>query len=177
MAGDATSVWLPIITFLGGFGSKGLLELLQDRRSVAREREGRQAERQAIIEDKRNEFQHETLIELQDACVKLIRLSGRANIHDVTEHRKTGRWQAVELPPELDQDSLTINQSVSKLIVRVRDGRVRQLAKDLSSSCAGVAVAQSEARSDSALRQASETSTKLHERIGEVLRGLDTSTA
>jgi len=70
------SAAIPVVTFLAGFGAKWLLELEQHRRLTAREREARREARKTVLEQRRADFQRQTLIELQEICATLLRKTG-----------------------------------------------------------------------------------------------------
>lgn len=94
--------WLP--TFVGVIGviAGGVLTMvsawLADRRLMARDRERRREERHERLVARRNDFQRETLLALQDACQKLLRNAGAALVSDVIAHGTGGEWQRQQLP-------------------------------------------------------------------------------
>lgn len=78
VASSALSAVVSAIAFLGGFGAKWLLDLEQNRRVTAREREARREARRDLLTQRRADFQQRNLLDLQEACTQLIRKAGQA---------------------------------------------------------------------------------------------------
>lgn len=167
------SAAIPVVTFLAGFGAKWLLELEQHRRLTAREREARREARKTVLEQRRADFQRQTLIELQEICATLLRKTGQAHHCDEMALKKTGEWQKAFLPDEVDEEFNQAQRRALVLLVRVRDTEVRRLAQDLKSLCADVVQSQGLDASRRAALQMLTAYEELNQRIGVALRDLE----
>ncbi len=175
VASGAWSGVVSVIAFLGGFGAKWLLDLEQNRRVTAREREARREARRDLLTERRADFQRKNLLDLQEACTRLIRKAGQANHHDKMTLKKTGEWQKGLLPEEVNEEFRLGQATVSMLEVRVRDSEIRGLTKELRTRCTSVVISSDVAASDKALAQMATTHEELNHRIGAVLRDLEDS--
>lgn len=166
-----------------GFGTKFVSDWFQDKRTLQRERETRDALRRDQLAERRANFQRQTLLELQEAVQDLVRATGAAHVQDERMFRETGRWQRQPLGEEINQQIFLANRSVLLLTVRVRDQALRDAVsrfRSISNQTESLDNLRSNA-SDSELRSASfaalQNATTLieqiHERIGELLRMLD----
>jgi hypothetical protein len=73
MAAEATRTldyWLPLITGAVGLLSGIVLEWFRDNRTYSREKEARDFTRKDKQRERRNEFQRQTLLDLQAQCKK-----------------------------------------------------------------------------------------------------------
>jgi hypothetical protein len=175
VASGARSGVVSVIAFLGGFGAKWLLDLEQNRRLTVREREERREARRDLLTQRRADFQQKNLLDLQEACTRLIRKAGQANHHDKMTLKKTGEWQKGLLPKEVDEEFRLGQATVLMLEVRVRDSEIRDLTKELRTRCTSVVISSDVAASDKALDQMAITHGELNHRIGAVLRDLEDS--
>jgi len=166
--------WLTTtISVLAGGMLTMLAAWLADRRLTGRDRERRREERHERLVTRRNDFQRETLLALQDASQKLLRNTGASLHQDVVAHRTTGKWQQQQLPDDLSNDQLRLNTEAMLLASRVRDEEVRALADRLRTQTAVVGLSTSEGEAEGRMMAAADTQTTLIQRIGEIVRGLD----
>ena len=89
---EATVGWFPVLTLLLGYAVKAASDWLQHRRTSERERQAREAARQDQLFERRTTFQRQTLLDLQEAVMRLARSSGAMHHQDVMAFRKTGKW-------------------------------------------------------------------------------------
>ena len=176
--------WFPVLTAFLGFVASSTSEWFRDRRASereraaaeatsARERGAREAARRAQLLERRASFQRETLLNLQDAVVKLSRAAGRMHHLDVIENRKTGEWGRHLLPEDLNDDAHDANVMLMVLTARVRDDRIRETVETFRTHAGRVGISRTEQAAREALDRMAEVLEPLHERIGEVLRKLD----
>lgn len=99
MLGLSSQIWLPIVTLALGYVFSLVTEAFRDRRQSRRERDARAAEREdarASLEqeraDRRNQFQRETLLELQEVLHDLGRAFGREYHQDAMTAKAAGKW-------------------------------------------------------------------------------------
>lgn len=165
--------WATTLSVLAG----GVLSMssgwLTDRRLTARERERRREERRERITDRRNDFQRETLLRLQDISQKLLRNTGASLHQDILANRTTGKWQKQQLPNGLSNDQLRLNTETMLLASRVRDDQVRNLADRLRSETACVGLSANEGEAESRMMAAADTQGALIARIGQLVREMD----
>jgi len=164
---------LPLVSFIGGFASKFALDEFQGRRIHKREREARREARRDFLAQRRSDFQRANLLELQAGCMDLIRAAGQTNHLDAMEFRKSGQWQKVLLPDDLNESFRVQQASTTMLSVRIRDEEVRRLVSDLKHAAGEIARASDLDSSNTWLRSVATVHSKLNDRIGEVLRNLE----
>lgn len=175
-APDQTSIayWLPLITAILGFASGGFFEWMRDRRTYKREREARDSAKRGQQLERRNEFQRQTLLELQDAAMKLMQATSRISHFDIMAFRKHGRKGVESYPEKINSDDQIANAQTALLGVRVRDEAVRTLLQQLKDHlCAATVFSTSEEESEVAMCAAGDKFAELNQRIGQVLRLID----
>src|SRR5438477_6954523 len=82
-----TEVWLPLATLFVGYGLSLLTEWVRDSRARARDTETRRVTRDELRGDRRDDFQRETLLRLQDALFDLSRSVGAIHVEDRTRFK------------------------------------------------------------------------------------------
>jgi hypothetical protein len=177
MSDLTTASWFPVMTLLIGYGTKSFSDWLQDKRNIAREREAREAARQDQRYERRTNFQRQTLLDLQEASMQLARATGAAHHQDEMAYRTTGKWQKQLLPSDLDEGYRLAQTLTSMLSVRVRDDSVRQLVKNLKTHSTEAMISANQDDSGRAMTNMASVHEELHERIGELLREIDSAYA
>jgi len=177
---NTSSNWLPVIsaavTLIStsvGFISSQLMERSKDRHAYEREKEARESARRDNLFERRTEFQRQTLLDLQDAVMKLIRATGEMYHIDLMASRATGKWVKQLFPDELDNRAFSAGVQITVLGVRVRDKSIRDLLAQLKVHTDGVVFAKNQAEAEGSLGKMSDSFAALNARIGEVLRSLD----
>ena len=168
-----SNVWFPVVTLVTGILLKGLFDIFSDRRIARRDSDARREQRLDNIRLRRAEVQREALLELQSFSMKLGRATAQIHFHDITTYRTSGSWRGEFIPEAIDLGALEGQAGMSTWRVRIRDADVRRLAETVSETCTRVALAQDEAASNHALQLALSLNSELQERIGEVLRNLE----
>ena|ERR1700730_2414078 len=84
-----TSIWFPVLTLLLGYATKSLSEWLEYRRTTRREREAREAVRRDQLFERRTTFQRQTLLDLQETSVQLLRSVVRITVIDKSAYHST----------------------------------------------------------------------------------------
>jgi hypothetical protein len=153
-----TAVLSGALGLLGGI----LIEHLRTRGARTARTEARQ--------DQRDDFQRQTLLELQEAVARFARAAGRAYDHDWKAHEETGTWGRRLLGPELDEEFLAAQVSLRLLAERIRDDQLRPLAYGFSNRGVLVTIATSKELATTRMDDWMESLTKLQDRLGEVLR-------
>jgi len=164
---------LPIFTLLLGYATSSLSEWLRDRRAREREREAREATRSDQLYERRTNFQRQTLLDLQDALMDLVRTAGAMHHKDVTAYRGTGRWQKQFYDEQLDESARFAQARTSMLNVRVRDEAIRELVKEVKDHINSAGAAANREDSERSLASMASTFEKLNQRLGQILRELD----
>jgi hypothetical protein len=170
---ETTVGWFPVFTLLLGYAVKAVSDWLQHRRTSERERQAREAARQDQLFERRTAFQRQTLLDLQEAALQLVRTAGAMNHQDVMAFRKTGKWQKQLYDEALSEDSRLANARTSMLAVRVRDDSVRDLMAVVKNHAWNAGMCASLEEGDRALNAMAAEFEKLNQRIGEILRKLD----
>lgn len=122
---------------LGGYVLAGINETRRDRRAAVRDAANRESERAALREDKRHDFQLDTLLALQDALQNMSRLAG-AGIH--FDHMQARKGEFTQLPPGLSDEMHVNGVNVNRLVSRVLDQTIREQVADFTLFVAGLAL-------------------------------------
>jgi hypothetical protein len=170
---DTPAGWFPVLTLLLGYATKSASEWVQHRRTTQRDREAREAAQQDQLSERRASFQRQTLLDLQEAMMQLVRMAGAVHHQDVMAYRKTGKWQKQLFGEELSESARLAAARSSMLSVRVRDDSIRALVGKVKSDANDAGMCATEEESQVALRSMAAAFENLNQRIGEVLRKLD----
>jgi hypothetical protein len=170
MSDIPSSSWFPVLTLLIGYLTKYLTDWLQFRRSMQREREARENTRRDELLARRNTFQRETLLALQEAFMQLNRATGAINHQDNIAGQAGGRQQ---LPDGLSEGYHAAQTRTSMLVSRVRDARVRELVEKLRQFSVDSTMGGTQGDRNRAMAAMAELYDPLNQRIGEILRTLD----
>jgi hypothetical protein len=176
--------WLTLIPALGGFFAGWLTEWFRDERARKREhetaeairqreREARDAARREQRFERRNSFQRQTLLDLQETLHRMLRAEGQMNHLDVMATREGLKWHDRGYPEELSNESHDANVKCMLLVVRMRNDAIRKLAEDVRTKVNSILFFNNETDSRRALSDAGELFGSLNELIGKELRQLD----
>lgn len=169
----ATVGWFPVFTAFAGLVTSPILQWLQDRRTSRREHEAREAARREQRFERRTNFQRQTLLDLQEAAMKVIQTTGEMHFQDMMANRTGGEWRKQLYGEDLDNRDREANAQTTKLTVRVRDEMVRKLVKEVKDASSATLFARSQPEAEQAIQNMATVFEKLNERIGELLRKLD----
>ncbi|SNT49720.1 hypothetical protein SAMN05216374_4233 [Tardiphaga sp. OK246] len=167
------SGWFPVATLVAGYALKFVSDLVQNRWSLAKERESREAARAEKRYERRSAFQRETLLALQEAAQKLGRATGQTNYHDEVAASEGTPWRKNRLPDELDTQYFEAQTQVALLSARVSDEQVRKLIADYKTESVSVVHSSSSAVAHQHIVQLMDVGEVLHERIGKLIRSID----
>lgn len=170
---DATVGWFPVVTLVVGYLTKSVSDWLQHRRTLERDRETREADRQDKLFEHRAAFQRQTLLDLQETLMQLFRTTGVMHQHDLMEFRTTGEWQKSLFPQDLDESNRVAVARTSMLAVRVQDQKTRELVKNFKNATAAVTESAAADESTAAMARIGPVFEELNHRIGDILRKLD----
>lgn len=176
MASEATHTfdyWLPLVTGAAGLISGVVIEWFRDNRTYRREKEARDASRRDNQIERRNDFQRQTLLALQDAVMALMRTVGQGHLLDLRAWHERREWHPEAYPNELNLANRDANGQTALLGVRVHDDSVRSLLQRLKSECNGLMGARDREASIDAYNEASALFVLLNERMGALLREMD----
>lgn len=166
------SVW-PAITLLLGYAAKAVEDWVRDNRTYKREQAARLESRRDKLQERRADFQRETLLALQDECWKLQRACGRSHHEDTLSFRETGQWGTTQLSEEANTGAFESTKNIGRLRVRVHDENVRSLAAQMTSKVSETLLARSKEDADLRLSESMEIAKELNERIGFLIRSID----
>ncbi len=162
--------WLLLAAGLG-YVASAVQQWLSDDRLERREMRTRRALRDEERQDRRETFQRETLLALQDATRRVARATGAIHHLDVVHHRTSEEpFARQQTGDEWNQKHNEAMSDLQMLKVRVMDENLRHLIDDLVNSISGVLFAPSENEASAALQEGIAISTAVHERIGQLLR-------
>lgn len=161
----------PVVTLVVGWGLAQLGDERHDRRKVKREATAAQATRQVSVDNRRSDFQRETLLSLQEEMAHLARATGRLHHEDIMLHRNEGKpWGRMPLSEEWSDKQLAATVETNKLTVRIVDDELREAVGAFVSLCGDVGGANSDVHSFDLLKRAIEACGVATERIGILLR-------
>jgi hypothetical protein len=170
---DMPNGLFPVLTLLLGYATKSVSEWIQHRRISHRDREAREAARRDHLSERRDSFQRQTLLDLQEAIMQLIRMAGAMHHRDIMAYRQTGKWQKQLFDDELSEGSRLAVAQTSMLSVRVRDDSIRAMVDQVKHHAGNAGMCATEQESVVALSSMGSAFVTLNQRIGEVLRKLD----
>lgn len=169
-----------LLTIAGG--------VVREQYTSRRDREARAADRELAHEARAAErhvarvaFQRDTLLELQDAVLRLMRNTALLHIHHRKVYWENRTYAREKDPPELSDENREANAAVNRLRQRVLDDSLRQDVRAVQELCTQITMpTQLTGESDDeAARRANEQNVRLaHEytdlenHLGEVLRAL-----
>lgn len=117
-----------------------------------------------------DQFQRETLLELQDVIGEVARAAARIHLRDQEHFRETGDWEDTLIAEELDESARATNQRVNALKTRVVDEPARTLVGTILAAQFAIVTAQSEADSIAAMQQVTRQTAAFLDRSGELIR-------
>jgi hypothetical protein len=167
-----TSIWFPVLTLLLGYATKSLSEWLEYRRTTRREREAREAVRRDQLFERRTTFQRQTLLDLQETSVQLLRSVVRITVIDKSAYHSTGEWSK-QLPDGLGEDNRLAQARIGMLGARVRDDAIRELLAKLKTHSVQAILSSTPDDTERVMSSMGLVYDELNQRIGEVLRKLD----
>jgi hypothetical protein len=157
---------------VGGLGSIAGA-WLNNSSALRRERAARVEGYRLQIVVKRLEFQHETLISLQEAAARLGRAVGKGIHFNRMSFRETGRW-GEKLWPDKDDEELRLAMvEIMLLYPRVKDGEIRTLANQMRDRASLIVTVKSERDSEIVMTDLNNAHASLNIRIGEFIRRID----
>lgn len=89
----SASTWIPVVTLLLGFATGQVTDWVKDRRAYKRDLETRRETRNDTQQERHNDFQRETLLNLQTAAMELMRSASQLHFFDKRQFRKA--WQTL----------------------------------------------------------------------------------
>ncbi|WP_153019300.1 hypothetical protein [Lysobacter capsici] len=164
-------IWFPVVTLIIGSLITALFDWLKDRRTLSRESVSRKELRSDALRLKRIEFQRSTLLDLQITAHSLCRQAALANLALVQAEREGQR--NTKLPGTVAEDLRAASANFQLLRVRVRDSQIRMLCDALTEVVSIIAMSDSTKVSNGALVNATSVYNEMNEKIGLILRSLD----
>jgi hypothetical protein len=170
---ETTVGWFPVFTLLLGYAAKTFADWVQHRRTSELERAARAEARQDQLFERRTTFQRQTLLDLQDTIMQLMRTTGQMHHQDLMDFRKTGEWHKQLYPEEVSEIDRLANARTTVLAVRVSDESVRGLVAAVKDHATKVGISRSKEACELEMDAAMVEFERLNQRVGEVLRELD----
>jgi len=171
---EATTVgWFPVLTAFIGLLTGAILEWLRDRRIIRREREAREATRREQHFERRTNFQRQTLLDLQEAVMRVLRTTGEMHSQKVLANRAGSKWGKHLFEEDLDSRAREANTQTTMLMVRVRDEIARNLVDEVKNASTDALFAPNILKAEEGMQKMVTEFDKLNKRIGQLLRELD----
>jgi len=160
--------WLPVATFIIGQLFAIVLEWLRGIAAARRERTARDQVRKEAVEDRRAEFQRQTLVELQETLLQFMRATAQMRFADERSLKETGKWGQTLFDEELSEHERQLRVRINVLTQRALDDNLR----DLVGAYSVVLKARDKRGADLADVAATEVFQQANDRLGELLRAL-----
>src|SRR5262245_2512538 len=96
--------WFPVLALLLGYALKAFTDWWHRRRTSKRERESTDEALSSHFLERRIAFQRQTLLDLQEAVMQLMRTTSVINLQDSAAFRETGQWHKEGLGDELSEN-------------------------------------------------------------------------
>jgi hypothetical protein len=173
---DAT-IWVAILALPAGYIGGLATEMVRGRAASKQA----QATRKAALDDRRYEFEQNTLLEMQAAAQHLVRHASAIYQFHKMGYEELGLYGRGSLPEELgDEASVDIARNYHRLRVRVLDESIRDLLDELATQAtrAGIGLIDgeddrdAERRAGEAMASTNEVFAEAMDRVGERLRSL-----
>ena len=129
-----------------------------------------QEARREARQDQRDDFQRQTLLELQEAIGRFTRAVGSIHNDDLTAHHTTREWSRTRFSGDSNDDFLGALSRLQLLTERARDDELRRLVTGFQNR--GVLVTTSASRDEATKRMDDwmERLGDVQDRLGTVLR-------
>lgn len=167
------NVFLPLATLVIGLVSKPVSDWLDSRRIREREREARREKRRDEVFERRNVFQRETLLKLQDAIAEGLKEASTIWSYRLARLKVAGDGSNVDLPAHLTKPRDDALLHVNVLYVRVRDETARALVEQFIVSMATAEKVSERDDLEKAIGSCFAAQTSVNQHIGHLLRELD----
>lgn len=131
---------IPIITLVLG----GVLQYLgqwgTDARAQRAARESRDADRDRARQERRETFELDHLLRLNEALLRFGRATGRVHFHDSMVAKQSGEYGSHLLPTEVSDESHSAGREVLSLMHLVLDDDLRELVETAHGKLSGMGV-------------------------------------
>ena len=165
--------WFPVFMLLLGSAITVFIGAIENRRTLKRDREAREDARRDKLLEYRNEFQRDSLVQLQEAMFELGRATTLIHMHNKRSYAKTGEWHQQMYPEEINERERAAHGRTAMLVVRVRDDKVRELVQEFKDIAIQATMSsESKEEADRRMRQLQKKHVEMNQRIGELLRTL-----
>jgi hypothetical protein len=121
--------------------------------------------------ERSNNFQRQTLLDLQEALHDALRLTTQAHIRDREAHQEGADWGRNQLGESIDESLRLAFRRVAILIERVAHDELRTQIKSLMSLANAVLLARGEQEARERIALCYGAATEAMEAVGTVLRG------
>ncbi|MCW1100088.1 hypothetical protein OJ963_40580 [Streptomyces sp. RS2] len=118
------AVW-PVVTFTLGLASTYLTSFINEKRQISREAKAREAEREKAVTDRRETFELDHLVRLNEALQDLARAAAQAHLADMRVSRETGHYASTLLPEGISDTFHQAGRTVRMLKNVVLDDALR----------------------------------------------------
>jgi hypothetical protein len=166
-----TEVWLPLATLILGYVGSLVTEWVRDSRAATREARAQDQARTHDRVERRNEFQRQTLLSMQEAVFDLVRSVGALHTEDLVTHQRTGKWNELG-SDEWNEKNMVANRMNAMLSARVLDDNLREQIERLRTAATRVLLARSKQESEKEMDNMVALFEHVNGRVGEILRSL-----
>lgn len=166
MAADAVYGFVGVLL---GSVSTAALTVYRERLVSGREREARQHQREQDRKDRRDDFQRQSLLALQDAASDLIKAVFNEQDRMLEERERTGTWpvRQWETPTASGWEDAELPLRLSR--ARIFDPALRDLARDIRAVAKNAVWAKSIDEAKALNLDLGQKHERLNEQVGNVL--------
>ena len=172
MSSLTLNIVMPLLGVLVGALSALFGSYLQHSWTTKREAISRSENRNAELKLRQIEFQHDTLIELQDTVAKLTRATGKAFHQDTVNFSKIGVWQKELLGDDVSTEHNLLSTRCTVLASRLQDGVIREQTQKFVDGCHKILSCANESAAQTLILAMTEQMKVVHDSIGKSVRNL-----
>ena len=172
--GLINSALLPFIGTAIGAAAALFGGYLQHTWATRRDAEARAENRSADQNAARSRFQHETLVQLQDAMMQLARLTGKGHFQDTKNFHASQTWQKLPIDDDTAEEHAAISRKLIVFISRIEDEKIRRNAEALRDNYHNVMLSKSMQISRHIMLRQDDRLSEINQMIGQQLRILQT---
>lgn len=121
-------------------------------------------------EERMRGFQRDTLIQIQDQFMNLMRLSGETYSYLRQKETETNKWGETLLPDSLSNELRLVNANLTLLFERISNDSLRDELKSVRTQFGQLILATSKQEADHIMSNAVNQSLKLMQQVGKELR-------
>jgi|SRR5215475_14741307 len=155
-----------------GSATTAVLTVYRERLVSGRERDARQHQRELDRQDRRDDFQRQNLVSLQDAVADLVKAVFDEQVRMLDEVKQTGRWPARQWETPTAVGWVDAELRLQVFGARVFDEKLRDRALDIRTKGMQIVWASNSDESERLTSELEQLNEGFNELVKDVLRAL-----